>query len=127
MTKLTTHCLDTYSGKPAKGMKVEVYFVSGKKNVIRRNGISIFPEDIEKIIIKDKKIIECVVVGKSTKKIKKIYLFVKVKKDINLNYINKLCLKKLPMFQLPNKIVFVENFPKTNLGKIQKYKLKKLI
>ena len=28
MTKLTTHCLDTFSGKPAKGVKVEVYFVS---------------------------------------------------------------------------------------------------
>tara|TARA_Y100000590_G_scaffold409206_1_gene501192 strand:- start:4070 stop:4417 length:348 start_codon:yes stop_codon:yes gene_type:complete len=34
MTKLTTHCLDTYSGRPAKGMKVEVYFVSGKKEKV---------------------------------------------------------------------------------------------
>ena len=31
MTKLTTHCLDTFSGKPAKGVKVEVYSISGKK------------------------------------------------------------------------------------------------
>ena len=31
MTKLTTHCLDTFSGKPAKGVKVEVYSVSGKR------------------------------------------------------------------------------------------------
>ena len=31
MTKLTTHALDTYSGKPAKGMKVDVYFISRKK------------------------------------------------------------------------------------------------
>ena len=31
MTKLTTHCLDTFSGKPAKGIKVDVYFVSGKR------------------------------------------------------------------------------------------------
>ena len=34
MTKLTTHCLDTFSGKPAKGIKVEVYTVSGKKEKI---------------------------------------------------------------------------------------------
>jgi len=34
MTKLTTHCLDTYSGKPAKGMKVDLYFVSGKREKI---------------------------------------------------------------------------------------------
>ena len=31
MTKLTTHCLDTFSGKPAKGVKVDVYSVSGKR------------------------------------------------------------------------------------------------
>ena len=31
MTKLTTHALDTYSGKPAKGMKVDVYFISEKE------------------------------------------------------------------------------------------------
>ena len=28
MTKLTTHALDTYSGKPAKGLKVDVFFIS---------------------------------------------------------------------------------------------------
>ena len=31
MTKLTTHCLDTLSGKPAGGVKVDIYFVSGKR------------------------------------------------------------------------------------------------
>ena len=31
MTKLTTHCLDTFSGKPAKGVKVDVYFISDKR------------------------------------------------------------------------------------------------
>ena len=31
MTKLTTHCLDTFSGKPAKGVKVDVYLASGKR------------------------------------------------------------------------------------------------
>ncbi len=31
MTKLTTHCLDTFSGKPAQGVKVDVYFISEKE------------------------------------------------------------------------------------------------
>ena len=35
MTKLTTHALDTYSGKPAKGMKVDVYVVSEKREKIK--------------------------------------------------------------------------------------------
>ena len=34
MTKLTTHCLDTFSGKPAKGIKVDVYFLAEKKEKI---------------------------------------------------------------------------------------------
>ena len=35
MSKLTTHALDTYSGKPAKGRKVDVYFISEKKEKIK--------------------------------------------------------------------------------------------
>jgi len=45
MTKLTTHCLDTFSGKPAKGVKVEVYSISEKKEklistILNNNGRS---------------------------------------------------------------------------------------
>ena len=45
MTKLTTHCLDTFSGKPAKGIKVDVYLISGKKEklnsiILNNNGRS---------------------------------------------------------------------------------------
>ena len=29
MTKLTTHVLDIYSGKPGKGIKVELFFING--------------------------------------------------------------------------------------------------
>jgi 5-hydroxyisourate hydrolase len=35
MTKLTTHALDTYSGKPAKGMKVDVYLILEKREKIK--------------------------------------------------------------------------------------------
>ena len=35
MTKLTTHALDIYSGKPARGMKIDVYFISEKREKIR--------------------------------------------------------------------------------------------
>ena len=45
MTKLTTHCLDTFSGKPAKGVKVDVYFVAGNRiklnsTILNNNGRS---------------------------------------------------------------------------------------
>ena len=31
MTKLTTHVLDVYSGKPGKGIKVDLYFIENKE------------------------------------------------------------------------------------------------
>ena len=45
MTKLTTHCLDTFSGKPAKGVKVDVYLVLDKREklnsvILNNNGRS---------------------------------------------------------------------------------------
>ena len=41
MTKLTTHCLDTFSGKPAKGIKVDVYALSNKKEKINSSILNI--------------------------------------------------------------------------------------
>ena len=29
MTKLTTHVLDVYSGKPGKGIKVDLFYIDG--------------------------------------------------------------------------------------------------
>ena len=42
MTKLTTHCLDTFSGKPGKGIKVDVYSVSSKREKINSVILNIF-------------------------------------------------------------------------------------
>ena len=39
MTKLTTHVLDVYSGKPGAGIKVELYYL---KNNEREKKIQLF-------------------------------------------------------------------------------------
>ena len=31
MTKLTTHVLDVYSGKPGNGIKVELFYINGEE------------------------------------------------------------------------------------------------
>jgi long-chain acyl-CoA synthetase len=102
-----------------------LFFLSRKKNIIRRNGITIYPEDIEKIFLENKKIKQVAVVGHETKIKTNIYLFVLISKGINEEYVRKICLKKLSKFQLPNQIIFLKSFPKTNLGKINKMKLLK--
>ena len=100
-----------------------LYFLSRKKNIIRRSGITIYPEDIENILLNDKKIHEAAVIGKETKNYSHIFLFIKKNNYIDENYIKNICLKKLSTFQLPNKIIFLKEFPKTNLGKINKKSL----
>jgi len=100
-----------------------LYFLSRKKNLIRRGGITIFPEDIEGILLNDKNIKEVAVVGKEEKIKTLIYLFVKKEKNINENYIKNICLKKLSTFQIPNHIILVNKFSKLGLGKINKRQL----
>jgi acyl-CoA synthetase (AMP-forming)/AMP-acid ligase II len=97
-----------------------LYFLSRKNNVIRRSGISIYPEDIEKILLNDKNIKEVAVTSKENKIKTIIYLFVKREKQIDQNYIKNICLKKLSTFQIPNHIILVNQFPKSVLGKINK-------
>ncbi len=104
-----------------------LFFLSRKKNIIRRSGISIYPEDIERVFLKDNKFIEVAVVGKETKLKTNIFLFIKKTKNINETYVKNICLKKLSKFQLPNKIIFLKKFPKSNLGKINKIKLLSLL
>jgi len=100
-----------------------LYFKSRKKNIIRKNGITIYPEDIENNILKDKRVEEVAVVGKELKLNTKIYLFVKKNLNIDHLYIKNICLKKLSTFQLPDEILFVKSIPKTNLGKVNKREL----
>ena len=100
-----------------------LYFKSRVKNIIRRSGITIYPEDIEKVFINDKNISDVAVIGKELKNKTLIFLFIIKKKKIQESYIRNVCLKKLSKFQLPNRIIFLKKFPKTNLGKINKIKL----
>ena len=37
MTKLTTHVLDVYSGKPGKGIKVEIYYYAEDNKKVKIN------------------------------------------------------------------------------------------
>ena len=104
-----------------------LYFLSRKKNIIRRSGITIYPEDIEKLILKDRKIKEVAVIGMETRATTLVYLFVKKAKKIDEQYVKNVCLKRLSAFQIPNKIIILKEIPRTNLGKINKTKLTSFI
>ena len=56
MTKLTTHVLDVYSGKPGKGIKVDLYFYNKEKRekinsiTLNNDGRSDLPKAEKKIL-----------------------------------------------------------------------------
>ena len=103
-----------------------LFFVGRKKYIIKRSGITIYPEDIENILLNTKNIDEVAVVGKKTPLNELVYLFVKKNKKINENLIKTICIKKMSIFQLPDKIILINNFKKTSIGKINKKSLLKL-
>ncbi len=103
-----------------------LYFLSRKKNIIRRNGITIYPEDLESIFLKHKFIKEVCVIGIEKNYSTEIIIFAERSKYCSEFSIREHCLKNLSSFQMPNKICIINKFPRTNLGKIQKYKLKEL-
>ena len=103
-----------------------LYFVGRKKNIIRRNGITLYAEDIEKELTTSGKIKEVAVCAVEKNNQTEIFLFAKKSPSLDYNYIRNKCLKNLSTFQIPNKIIMLNDFPRTNLGKIDKIKLLKL-
>ena len=100
-----------------------LFFIGRKKNIKRRNGITIYPEDIEKELTQNQKIKEVATCSVEKDGKDNVYLFVKKEKGVNYEFIRNLCLKKLSTFQIPNHIILIDKFPKTNLGKIDKITL----
>jgi len=102
-------------------IKNNYLFFSGRiKNMIKISGISVFPEDIEKILKRNKYVKDCVIKSEYDKingsRLIAMIEGNKTKEDDIYFY----CLKNLEIFQVPSKIVFVESFERTNLGKIKR-------
>lgn len=102
-------------------------YLSGRfDDVINVGGEKIFPEYVESIINQNNEIEESILIGikheifGQTPK-----LFVKLKKNSNIkkSEILTFCLRNLEKHMVPTKIEFVDDFPRTEYGKIKRFKL----
>ena len=75
---------------------------------------------LDNILINEKNINEVAVIGVKRDENEDICLFVKNNNKITKDYVKKICIKKLSLFQIPNRIYLINHLPKTNLGKINK-------
>ncbi len=102
-----------------------LFFVGRKKNMIKIKGISVYPEDIEKKIIKSNLVKECIVLGISnSNEEEKLCLLYKQNCNIkNLDIkIKKFCISKLASYHIPRYFVETTNIFKNKLGKIDRKK-----
>lgn len=100
-----------------------------KKDIIIRSGINIFPSDIEKVLNNYSKINESVVIGIRDKVFGEIVCAFIVLKKYNLDSrkLYNYCIKNLADYQIPTRFYSVKTLPKSVIGKISKYLIKKNI
>lgn len=119
-----------HSGDLAVKTEDGFYRITGRiKDMIIRGGENIYPREIENYLFQIPQIEAVEVAGVPSKKYgEEVGAFVKVKKgqQITEEEIVDFCRGKIARFKIPRYIFFVEEFPMTASGKIQKYKLSEL-
>ncbi|MCW8830488.1 MAG: AMP-binding protein [Gammaproteobacteria bacterium] len=97
-----------------------IKIVDRKKDMILVSGFNVFPNEIEGVISEHPDVLEVGVVGRPDEKSGESVLAVIVKKNPNLTEddIKTYCRENLTAYKVPRSIVFANELPKTNVGKI---------
>ena len=100
--------------------------VDRKKDMILVSGFNVYPNEIEDVLSLSAKVLECAAIGvPSEKSGESVKVFI-VKKDKSLNEkeIIQHCKENLTGYKVPREVVFVDELPKSNVGKILRRKLR---
>lgn len=119
-----------HSGDLAVKTAEGFYKITGRiKDMIIRGGENIYPREIENYLYNMPEIESVEIVGVPSKKYgEQVGAFIKLKTGANLTEeeIQEFCRGKIARFKIPQYIFFVDEFPMTASGKIQKYKLREM-
>ncbi|GAB6026906.1 hypothetical protein CHUAL_013551 [Chamberlinius hualienensis] len=94
------------------------------KDMVIRGGENIYPKEIEDFLMTNSKILEAYVIGVPDERMgEELCVWVLCRRDETLNEteLREFCKGKLAHFKIPKYIRFVEKFPKTLSGKVQKH------
>jgi acyl-CoA synthetase (AMP-forming)/AMP-acid ligase II len=97
-----------------------------KKDMIIRSGQNIYPIEVEDYLITHPDIREAAVVGvPSELSGEEVWAFVipKLGVELTARQVLDYCRKDLEAFKIPSQVRIVEDLPRTELGKVQKYRL----
>ena len=104
-----------------------LYIVDRKKDLIITGGYNVYPAEVEEILFKHPRILEACVIGASDDyRGEKVKAFVVVKPGENLsqNEVTEHCKEQLAPYKVPREVVFIDELPKSVVGKILRRKLK---
>jgi fatty-acyl-CoA synthase len=105
------------------------YFkITGRlKDMIIRGGENIYPREIEEFIYTHPKVLDVQIVGVPDEKYGEIPVaFVRKKEgaELSAEEVINYCVGKIAKYKIPVQVIFVDQYPMTASGKIQKYKLR---
>ena len=105
-----------------------IYMDDRLKNIIIVGSSNVYPADLEHILSECDDIAEAAVIGRRDSKYGEVpiaCIMVKDGRSITREQVNGLFRGRLADYQYPQEIIFVDTFPRTSLGKIQKGEISK--
>ena len=99
------------------------YFAGRMKDVVRRRGINISAWEVERVVGENQSVSECALIGvPSELGDEDLLLFVCLAEGTNLEAgaLIEWCKPRLPSFQVPRYVAFLDEFPKTPTQRIRK-------
>ena len=105
-----------------------VQIVDRKKDMIVVAGFKVFPNDVEDVLSQMPGIRECAVIGESHRKLGEIVKVYVVRTDHHLTEaaVMQYCKEHLTSYKRPRKVIFVNDLPKSNVGKILRRELRNI-
>ncbi|MEW6719342.1 MAG: AMP-binding protein [Thermodesulfobacteriota bacterium] len=117
-----------YTGDLAVRNELGYYKITGRaKDMIIRGGENIYPREIEEFLYTHPKVLDVQVVGVPSKKYgEEVVACVRLRPEMEAaqEEITDYCKGMIARYKVPKYVVFLDAFPSTASGKIQKYKLR---
>jgi long-chain acyl-CoA synthetase len=97
-----------------------IFIEDRKKNMILVSGFNVYPNEIEAVAVMHDKVLEAAAIGKPDARSGEVVQLFVVKKDPDLtaDEIIAHCRENLTGYKVPREIIFRDELPKTNVGKI---------
>jgi fatty-acyl-CoA synthase len=100
-----------------------------KKNLIISGGENIYPAEVERVLLEHPDIRECGVIGRPDPKWDEVPVAYVIRHpgcSVEAEALKAHALTQLARFKVPRDIVFVDDLPRTALGKVQHFRLREL-